>query len=108
MRKKAKYLCRECGLQSARWLGRCPSCGTWNSLIEEVINSHKNLNSSPEEIELPCPITEVSLQGEDRFPTGIDEVDRVFGGGLVWDRWFAQWRSWDWQVNPAAANISIA
>ncbi|NLJ75707.1 MAG: DNA repair protein RadA [Peptococcaceae bacterium] len=84
MRKKAKYLCQECGLQSARWLGRCPSCGTWNSLIEEVINPRKNVsNSSIIGVEKPCPITEVPLQGEDRFPTGLGEVDRVFGGGLV-------------------------
>ncbi|MDD2553461.1 MAG: DNA repair protein RadA [Desulfotomaculaceae bacterium] len=83
MRIKTKYLCQECGQQSARWLGRCPGCGTWNSLIEECVNPRKKANPSPMGIDLPRPITEVSVLEEERFSTELGEMDRVLGGGLV-------------------------
>ncbi len=83
MRTKTRYLCRECGQQSARWLGRCPGCGAWNSLIEEHVNQRRNTSPSPIGANSPCPITEVPLLEEERFTTGIGEMDRVLGGGLV-------------------------
>ncbi|MBP7331599.1 MAG: hypothetical protein BWY65_00380 [Firmicutes bacterium ADurb.Bin373] len=83
MRTKTKYLCQECGQQTARWLGRCPGCGTWNSLIEECVNPRRNANSSLIGVDLPRPITEVPVLEEERFSTEIGEMDRVLGGGLV-------------------------
>lgn len=78
------YICNECGTQHPKWVGKCPDCGGWNSLHEEVISSiPKGLkrNSSTKPLEF------YSLKGETspppRYITGINEFDRVCGGGLV-------------------------
>jgi len=79
-----RYACQECGATHGKWTGRCDACGGWNTVIEEIPRERapKGLGSgSGRRIEL------VDLQGEDqvarRRVTGIDELDRVFGGGLV-------------------------
>lgn len=82
MRIKTKYLCQECGQQSARWLGRCPGCGAWNSLVEEAVNIRAAGPSSLSG-DVPRPVTEVPALEEERFSTGLGEMDRVLGGGLV-------------------------
>ena len=66
-----------------RWLGRCPGCDTWNSLVEEqtergIVSPHKALTGAA-----PCPVTEVSALDEERLTVGIEELDRVLGGGVV-------------------------
>ncbi len=82
MRVKTKYLCQECGQQSARWLGRCPGCGSWNSLVEEPVN-RPAAGASPLPGDLPLPVTEVPVLEEERISTELGEMDRVLGGGLV-------------------------
>lgn len=82
MRIKTKYLCQECGQQSARWLGRCPGCGAWNSLVEESVNIRTTGPSSLSG-DVPRPVTEVPALEEERFSTELCEMDRVLGGGLV-------------------------
>jgi DNA repair protein RadA/Sms len=83
MRTKTKYLCQECGQQSTMWLGRCPGCGAWNSLVEETISLRKAAGPSAFTADAPRPVTEVPVLEEERFSTELGEMDRVLGGGLV-------------------------
>ncbi len=83
MRAKTKYCCQECGRQSTRWLGRCPGCGAWNSLVEEPIGANAVSGAPGLGGDSPRPVTEIPLLLEERFPTELGEVDRVLGGGIV-------------------------
>ncbi|HOL21246.1 MAG TPA: DNA repair protein RadA [bacterium] len=83
MKKEPKsiFACSECGYQSVRWLGRCPDCGGWNTFIEEIPRSKKvsiTSTASP-----PEKITDIKTEKFLRTPTGINEFDRVTGGGIV-------------------------
>lgn len=82
MRVKSKFRCQECGQQSTRWMGRCPGCGAWNSLVEEI-DQPKSVKPADNGALKPCPVTEVPAGDEERFPTEMAEMDRVLGGGLV-------------------------
>ena len=91
MKLKTVYVCTECGAQSQKWLGKCPHCGKWNTLVEEVIDT------SPEEAKISKRTSMAGLGGENkaqkfgemelptyiRTDTGLHELDRVLGGGLV-------------------------
>jgi len=83
-KEKSQYVCQSCGHVTTRWFGRCPECGAWNTLIEEVLPTSK---SGPKEKKAfpsrPIPITEIPSVQEIRMPTTISELDRVLGGGLV-------------------------
>ncbi|KAB2951443.1 DNA repair protein RadA [Heliorestis acidaminivorans] len=85
---KIRFFCTHCGQESLKWLGRCPGCGEWNSLVEEQI-AKKDSNSTlvsrfgPCDVSKPLHIDEVSGGDETRFSSGIAELDRVLGGGLV-------------------------
>jgi DNA repair protein RadA/Sms len=79
------YVCGECGGTSPKWLGKCPGCGAWNTLVESVAESGSAKNrfqslarSQPVETLAAIEATEI-----ERLPTGIDELDRVLGGGIV-------------------------
>lgn len=80
---KKKYICQECGSESVKWLGRCPSCGKWNTLVEEIIEEKKVEHALTTEFETPRKIAEVDLTELPRFATGSSELDRVLGGGLI-------------------------
>lgn len=82
MRTKTCFFCAECGHRAARWLGRCPSCGAWNSLVEEREEKLPVLPAG-ERKGLPVPVTEVPPLDDERISTGIAELDRVLGGGVV-------------------------
>lgn len=83
MKQKTLFVCRECGYQNAKWLGKCPSCSSWNTLEETVsLVSSKSAKSNPT-VNMPSRIDEIDTESEIRFKTGIDELDRVLGGGLV-------------------------
>jgi DNA repair protein RadA/Sms len=79
---RTTYACTECGSSTPRWVGRCPSCAAWNTLVEEVVE-----RSGPPRASGPVtpavPITEVTAQAGAHRPTGVEELDRVLGGGLV-------------------------
>jgi DNA repair protein RadA/Sms len=79
---RTAYACTECGAASPRWVGRCPACGSWNSLVEEVLERTAPARASGP-VTPPVPITEVAAQAGAHRPTGVDELDRVLGGGLV-------------------------
>jgi DNA repair protein RadA/Sms len=83
---KTVYACQSCGFQSPKWLGRCPDCGTWNTMVEETFSPtgavHPWEQGSVRKI-IPQPLFEVCCHGEQRLQIGIEELDRVLGGGVV-------------------------
>ena len=82
---KIIYACQSCGFQSPKWLGRCPDCNQWNSLVEEKLEiaAHPRADLSLGTREEPASVHEITATEEDRFLSGIGEFDRVLGGGLV-------------------------
>jgi DNA repair protein RadA/Sms len=89
MKQKTVFACQECGAQSPKWLGRCPECGAWNSLIEERPLPEAALAASTEKRYSLASTAGPQLYGDidtmvaERLTTGIDEFDRVLGGGVV-------------------------
>jgi DNA repair protein RadA/Sms len=89
------YVCQNCGNQSRKWLGKCPDCGEWNSFVEErfrptaqtvgktSVNSSSRLGSSQFRETKPMAYGEIESQDDARTSSGIDEFDRVLGGGIV-------------------------
>ncbi len=85
MKTKLVYTCQNCGYQSPKWLGRCPDCGTWNSFLEEnyaPIKSSKGRSSTFKATD-PVLLSEVDIVSKQRIKVGIEELDRVLGGGIV-------------------------
>src|SRR6185503_3830530 len=84
---KTTFVCGECGGTSPKWLGRCPSCGAWNTLVESVAESAgKNRFQTARALNAPQPVatlSEIETSEIERQPTSIEELDRVLGGGLV-------------------------
>ena len=86
----SKYVCQQCGYESAGWLGKCPECGTWNSLVETVISTSsgrgsKTKRSKSERVSASSPVklSDIKSSTVKRILTRISELDRVLGGGLV-------------------------
>ena len=79
-----KFVCQQCGFESSKWLGRCPECGEWNSLVETVVPvNKKGFVLDQNETSLPQKLSEIKFSNLERIKTGISEFDRVLGGGLV-------------------------
>ena len=87
IKKGSIFFCQECGYESSKWMGQCPGCKAWNSFVEEMVNQTSVLNSGKSrmvsEKKEPSVLSAVSLEKEDRVLTGIEELDRVLGGGIV-------------------------
>lgn len=86
---KSAYFCQSCGFETAKWLGKCPSCNQWNTFVEEVIekgNSHVPTWKSPsgtQRLSKPSKVEDIQSATEERTSTGDLELDRVLGGGLI-------------------------
>ena len=84
---KTIYTCSECGSTSPKWLGQCPACGAWNTLVEGVAESPGGgRNARFQSLAKAAPVAtlaEIDASEIERTPTGIDELDRVLGGGIV-------------------------
>lgn len=81
---RIKYICTNCGYESLRWLGKCPECESWNTFTEEIVEQDKRKKVKAFKGNIPVPnITEISATEEERIKTGINEFDRVLGGGLM-------------------------
>ncbi len=85
---KTRYVCQNCGYVSPRWLGKCPGCDQWNTLVEEVIQTDKRKLAREQSNPVPVNVnlqlmSEVSTKAEPRAKTNIGELDRVLGGGIV-------------------------
>ena len=80
MKEKTLYVCGECGYETPRWMGRCPGCGSWNTLVEEErIPARPSGTGSQKAV----PLQNVRAEAQARVSTGISEFDRVLGGGLI-------------------------
>ena len=81
---KTLYICNECGHESAKWYGCCPSCGEWNTMEEEIrtASEQKNARNAVKSVSAQR-IDEIDVDYEIRFKTGMQELDRVLGGGIV-------------------------
>lgn len=83
---RTHYVCQECGRTAPRPLGRCPGCGNWNSMVEEILtppSQTRRARSAPGLTVRPRRLTEVAGEGDERFPLNIREFARVLGGGIV-------------------------
>ncbi|WP_352419803.1 DNA repair protein RadA [Proteiniborus sp.] len=79
---KVKYICQECGYEAHKWLGKCPACNEWNSFVEEVVDKASKVPSINVEEKIE-KIADIETADEYRITTGLEELDRVLGGGLV-------------------------
>ncbi|MTT32796.1 DNA repair protein RadA [Terrilactibacillus sp. BCM23-1] len=81
---KTVFFCQECGYESPKWLGRCPGCNNWNTLIEERITRDKSSGTSTKKVKnKPMPITHIKVEQEPRILCDMNELNRVLGGGIV-------------------------
>lgn len=89
---KTVWFCKECGNESAKWMGKCPACGTWNSMVEEPVVSKSSSNASSGgrtrsllnlENPQPVPLKDIDVSAQSRIRIGNEEVERILGGGLV-------------------------
>lgn len=82
-KSKSLYICSECGYETAKWYGCCPGCGEWNTMEEEIrIPQQKNAKVVSKSVSAQT-IGEIDVDDEIRFKTGMEELDRVLGGGIV-------------------------
>ena len=82
-KEKSVFFCQECGYESAKWLGKCPGCGQWNTFVEELVSKQKNEPTRLLAASEPVPLHEISYDDMLRIDTGIHELNRVLGGGMV-------------------------
>lgn len=83
IKSKTQYVCQSCGSVSAKWLGKCPDCLEWNTFQEEALLPKQTRVEGISSQSAPKPITEILSGDKERFDTGISELNRVLGGGLV-------------------------
>lgn len=87
---KTRYVCSNCGSVSSRWLGRCPKCGEWNTMVEETVApeapkaAQSMARSGP--ASQAASLADIAMEDMARMETGIGELDRVLGGGIVQGR----------------------
>lgn len=86
-KRKSKFMCKDCGYESAKWMGRCPGCGEWNTMNEEIEIIRKGPRAAFQHTEhvqqKAVPITAIETDVEPRVGTDLEELDRVLGGGIV-------------------------
>jgi DNA repair protein RadA/Sms len=80
---KTIFVCQQCGKESLKWLGRCPSCQQWNSFIEKVITSLATSTRAASPLNPPQELSQLATKAADRWPLPLTEFNRVLGGGLV-------------------------
>ena len=88
--KETAFFCKECGYESAKWFGQCPACRQWNTFVEQPVSKGKAVKGISNtaaakafDKAVPSKLSEISLEDKDRTETGIKELDRVLGGGIV-------------------------
>ena len=83
---KSVYICSECGYESPKWYGKCPSCGEWNTMNEEIVDKSSSTVQKTKRVSTytrPVSINNIDTTDEQRYLTGSKELDRVLGGGIV-------------------------
>jgi len=92
--KSTAFFCKECGYESSKWMGQCPACRQWNTMVEEPVGKRETapgrafgsalaVRRGVGEQPMPVRLDQVSLEEQDRIPTGYQELDRVLGSGIV-------------------------
>ena len=85
--KTTAFFCKECGYESAKWVGQCPACRQWNTMVEEPVGKKSVSSPSGRQTPLiksrPARLSKISIEEKDRVGTGFGELDRVLGGGVV-------------------------
>ena len=84
--RTSAFFCKECGYESAKWMGQCPACKAWNSMVEEPIAKAAGPSVSAKKMRAgvrPAYLKDISIDDSDRYRTGFTELDRVLGGGVV-------------------------
>ena len=99
--KNSVFFCQSCGYESTKWMGQCPACKEWNTMVEEVVDkkttvTHKQIT----ELQV-SKLNDVQSSSEERLDTHIKELNRVLGGGIT-----CWCRSWDWKVNITITDMS--
>ena len=81
------YVCQNCGYETPKWMGKCPECNNWNTLVEEIRDTKSNQSSPKVERQIGelKKIKEIKSGEKERYDTGIGELNRVLGGGIVRD-----------------------
>lgn len=85
-KSKTVFFCKNCGVESAKWIGKCPACNEWNTYAEHKVSktSQNTITAQPSQKKSkPQPFSEIQAENYDRITTGISELDRILGGGLV-------------------------
>ncbi|MCS7221921.1 MAG: DNA repair protein RadA [Anaerolineae bacterium] len=84
-RQRIKYICQQCGGAQGKWMGRCPDCGEWNTLVETIVEEERPAISCPRVSgeAVPQPLPAIASDGFERIPVPIGELSRVLGGGIV-------------------------
>lgn len=83
-KEKIVYYCQSCGAESSKWMGQCPVCKEWNTLVEEIVTQKKSNKVSRQEIKAKVTkLKDIEMTKEERISTKIAELDRVLGGGIV-------------------------
>ncbi|MDE7402347.1 MAG: DNA repair protein RadA [Muribaculaceae bacterium] len=85
MKTKTAYVCSNCGYDSPKWLGKCPGCGEWNTMVEEKVTVSKGKSSRGRLVKSTAPVrlSEITISTEQRIYMPSEELNRVLGGGLV-------------------------
>ena len=102
-KSKTIFVCQNCGVESAKWIGRCPSCKEWNTYHEEIVapaSSHEKAFVLNQEKRKPELLDSIEADEHGRQKTGISELDRILGGGIV--RGITDpsgWRTWCRKIN---------
>ena len=81
--KKTFFFCQNCGYESVKWMGQCPGCQQWNTFVEESVTEASSGKKQQRSRKQPVSLAEIQTEKEERTATGIGELDRVLGGGIV-------------------------
>jgi DNA repair protein RadA/Sms len=85
-KKRTRFVCEACGAMQLKWMGRCPECGEWNTLVETVLSESSSDSSgvsAPASEGRARSLLDIAVDAEERVSVPIDELNRVLGGGIV-------------------------
>ncbi len=83
-RVRSRYVCQSCGATQPGWMGRCPECGEWNTLVETVVEAPTAGAPATAQVLIrnkPLPLSEIATQRDEHLPVPMEELSRVLGGG---------------------------
>lgn len=110
--KKSIFFCQNCGHEEAKWLGQCPVCKEWNTFAEEKVSAGLSRGTTAAAKQSKTaevvPLSQISASDDAAMLTGMKELDRVLGGGIVSGSLVLVGGAGDWKINPVIASVSEA